>query len=110
MKIESESLYKGIYLHKCKKNNSMEEFIINLYWDKTNKLPIAQNVLITNKETSDEEMQSFFYRSILCNYHILFIVEINDSISEYQQSIMNSYISQLLSKKLKKYKENKGKK
>ena len=108
MKIESESLYKGIYLHKCKKNNSMEEFIINLYWDKTNKLPIAQNVLITNKETSDEEMQSFFYRSILCNYHILFIVEINDSISEYQQSIMNSYISQLLSKKLKKYKENKG--
>ena len=107
MKIISENIYKGIYVHKCKKNCSMEEFIINLFWDKLDKLPIAQNVLITSKETSDEEMQSFFYRAILCNYNTLFVVGINDSISEYQQSIMNAYISQLLSKKNKNKKENK---
>ena len=106
MKIISENIYKGIYLQKCKKDCSMEKFIIELFLDKIDKLPIAQNVLITNKETSDEEMQSFFNRAILCNYNTLFVIEINDSISEYQQSIMNAYISQLLSKKYKNKKEN----
>ena len=103
MKIRGEN-YKGIYLYECT-NNSKEEFIINLFWDKTTELPIAQNLLITNKETSTEEMQAFFHRSILCNYNTLFVVEISDSISEYQQSIMNTYINQLLSYKKEKYNE-----
>jgi len=77
----------------------MEEFIIKVFWDKLNQLPIAQNVLITSKETCEEEIQSFLYRAILCNYNSLFVVEINDSFSEQQQSIMNSYIDQLLTYK-----------
>ena len=104
IKIVTDKDYKGIYLHKCKKNESMEKFIINLFLDKIGLYPIAQNVLITNKETSDEEIQSFLARAILCNYNILFAVEINDSISKYQQSIMNGYISQYLSIKFKKHK------
>jgi len=95
---------KGIYLHECE-NNSMERFILNLFWDKIGELPIAQNVLITNKETSSEEMQAFFHRAILCNYNTLFVVEINDSFSDNQQSIMNRYIANLLSEKFKNYKE-----
>ena len=59
MKIISNNIYKGIYLHECE-NNSMEEFILDLFWDKIRKLPIAQNVLITNKETTSEEIQAFF--------------------------------------------------
>lgn len=51
--------YKGIYLYECG-NNSKEECIITLFWDKIKELPIAQNVLITNKETSLEEIQAFF--------------------------------------------------
>ena len=90
--------FKGIYLIKCE-YNSMEEYIINLFLDKLAELPIAQNVLIANKETSSEEIQAFFHRAILCNYNTLFVVEINDSFSEYQQSIMNSYINNLLSYK-----------
>ena len=105
MKINSDNVYKGIYLYCCKKNKSMEEIIINLFMDKIGELPIAQNVLITNKETSDEEMQAFFHRAILCNFNTLFVVEINDSISKYQQSIMNSYISQILDYKNKKKNE-----
>ena len=96
--------HKGIFLHECE-NNSMERFIINLFWDKVGELPIAQNVLITNKETSSEEIQAFFHRAILCNYNTLFVVEINDSFSDYQQSIMNSYIDNLLSEKYKRIKE-----
>ena len=95
---------KGIYLHECE-DNSMEEFIINLYWDKINELPIAQNVLITSKETSTEEIQSFFHRAILCNYNTLFVVEINDSFSDFQQSKMNNYIDSLLSYKNQRYNE-----
>ena len=97
---------KGIYLHECE-NNSMERFILNLFWDKIGELPIAQNVLITNKETSSEEMQAFFHRAILCNYNTLFVVEINDSFSDNQQSIMNRYVANLLSEKFKNYKETK---
>ena len=95
---------KGIYLHECE-NNSMERYIINLYWDKLGELPISQNILIANKETSPEEIQSFLYRAILCNYNILFIVEINDSFSDYQQYILNSYISNSLLVKYNNFKE-----
>ena len=100
----NDNPYKGIILHECE-NNSMERFIINLFWDKVGELPIAQNVLITSKETSSEEIQAFFHRAILCNYNTLFVVEINDSFSDYQLSIMNSYIDNLLSEKYKRIKE-----
>ena len=96
--------YKGIYLQECE-NNSMEEFIINLFWDKINELPIAQNILITNKETSYEEIQAFLHRAIFCNYNTLFLIEINDSLSNYQQSIMNNCIDDLLSYKKDIYEE-----
>ena len=104
MKIIPINQFKGIYLNECE-SNSMEEYILDLFWEKMNELPIAQNILITGKETSSEEMQSFFHRAILCNYNTLFVVELNDSFSENQQSIMNSYIDQLLSFKKNKYNE-----
>ena len=62
----------------------MEKEIIKLFWDKLKEIPIAQNVLITSKETSSEEIQSFLHRAILCNYNTLFVVEINESFSEHQ--------------------------
>ena len=95
LKISSQEPCKGIYLQPSK-SNTMEKYIINLFWEKLTELPIAQNVMITSKETSSEEIQSFLHRAILCNYNTLFVVEINESFSEYQQNIMNSYIDQLL--------------
>ena len=58
--------------------------------------PIAQNILITNKETSIEEIQGFLYRAILCDYNTLFVVEINELLSEYQQSIMFGFLDKLI--------------
>ena len=101
-----DKIYKGLFLHECE-NNSMEEFILNLYWDKIKLLPIAQNVLITNKETSSEQIQAFFHRAILCNYNTLYIIELNDSFNIYQQSIMNSYLDKLLTIKNEIYNEGK---
>ena len=62
------------------------------------------------KETSIEEIQSFFYRSILCEYNTLFLVEITKSFSDFQYSDfygiikMYTYIDKLLSYK---YEESK---
>jgi hypothetical protein len=54
--------------------NSMEGDILNIFLEYIGILPIAQNILISNKETSYEEIQAFFYRAILCRFNTVFIV------------------------------------
>ena len=96
---------KGIYVHKCEKDESAEEYILKIFLEKIGKLPLSQNVLIPSKETSPEEIQAFFYRAILCDYNTLFVVEINNSFSNFQQNIMYNYINSILSYKNKVYNE-----
>ena len=104
--IKDKNNYKGIYFQICE-NESMEEFILNIFLDKLGQKPISQNILICSKETSPEEIQAFFYRAILCDYNTLFVVEINESFNDYQQNIMNNYISDILSFQNNKYKKAK---
>ena len=84
----------------------MEEDILQIFLDKLGKMPIAQNILINNKETTFEEIQAFFNRAILCKYNTLFVVEINSSFSAYQQRVMNIFINKLLTYKNKQFNEN----
>ena len=98
MLIKGEKKYKGIYIFKCEQL-SMEQYILYLFQEKLGKLPIAQNILICSNETSIEEMQSFFYRAILCDYNTLFAIEILESFSNFQHNKMYSYIDKLLSYK-----------
>ena len=93
--IKEKNKYKGIYLTYCK-NISMEEYILFLFSDKLGLFPIAQNILICGEETYFEEIKSFLYRAILCEYNTLFIVEINESFSINQICKMNIYIENLL--------------
>ena len=86
---------KGMYYKNCKKEE-MEAFILNIFLELVHKNPIAQNVLITSKETTSEEIQAFFHRSILYSFNTLFVVEINDSFFELQQSVMYNSINHLL--------------
>ena len=97
--IKGDKKYKGIYIFKCE-YISMEQYILYLFQEKLEKLPIAQNILICSNETSIEEMQSFFYRAILCDYNTLFVIEILESFSNFQHNKMYSYIDKLLSYKL----------
>ena len=106
MLIKAKNKYKGFYLHKCENDESMEEFIINIFLEKIGLLPLSQNVLILNKETSLEEMQAFFNRAILCDYNTLFIVQINDSFSINQQNVMFNIIDSLISYKNKVFNES----
>ena len=107
MLIKTSNKYKGFYLHKCENGESMEEFIINIFLEKIGHLPLAQNILIMNKEVSPEEIRAFFYRAILCDYNTLFVVEIDDSLSNYQQNIMYDIINPILSYKNKLFNESK---
>ena len=109
MLIKNKNIYKGIYLHKCE-NESKEEFILKLFFNLIGKLPIAQNILISSKDTSYEEIQAFFYRAILCEFNTLFVCAINDSFSDSQQNVMFALIDSLLSYKNEKYKESQNKK
>ena len=93
-------------MHQCQINESAEEYILKIFLEKIGHLPLAQNVLISSKETSPEEIQAFFYRAILCDYNTLFVVELNNSFSNYQQNIMYSYINSILSFKNKIYNES----
>ena len=106
--IKMRANYKGIYFYPYD-DNSAKKIIIDLFLDKLSQLPISQNVLITSKETSYEEIQAFFHRAILCNYNSLFVVEINDTLSEYQQTIMINQIFQLLLYKKEKCNQEKNK-
>ena len=107
MLIKEEKKERGIGVKKCDKI-SMEEYILDLFQEKLDKLPIAQNILICSKETSIEEIQSFFYRAILCEYNTLFIVEILESFSNFQHNKMYGYIDKILSIKLENIKKDKG--
>ena len=66
---------------------------------------MAQNVLITNKETSTEEIQAFLYRAILCDYNTLFVIGLNNSLSDFQLNTIYSFIKSILSYKFKKNNE-----
>ena len=95
---------KGLYIYESQ-SDSMEEDILQIFLNKIGTIPLAQNILISNKETSYEEMQAFFNRAILCKFNTLFIVEINNSFSDYQQKIMNNFIDKLLTYKNDIYNE-----
>ena len=70
-KENNEKIIKGIYIYKSK-SESMEEDILQIFLDKIGRLPIAQNILRTNKETTlYEEIQAFLNRAILCRYNTL---------------------------------------
>jgi len=109
MLIKPEFNNKGISIVKCEKI-SMEEYILSLFIKKLDKLPIAQNILICSNETSIEELQSFLYRAVLCEFNTLFVVEILGSFSNFQHNKMYNYIDKLLSIKFEKYKKENNEK
>ena len=102
--IKTNKNYHGFYIYKCE-NSTMEEFILFLFQEKLEKLPIAQNILFLSNETSYEEMKSFFYRAILCEYNTLFIIEIFESISILHIEKMFRYIDEILSYKCEIFKK-----
>ena len=81
MRIVTKEDYKGIYQIQSL-SGTMENDILKYFLKLTGRLPVAQNILIINNDNLYEEIQSFLYRAIFCQYNILFIVEINETLQD----------------------------
>ena len=91
---------KGIYYYFNSEESSNEKKAIDLFIEFTDKYPLSQNILLINRNTSPEELESFLYRSILCKYHSLFIIGINDILPSQEDFLMK--IANFLIKYIKK--------
>ena len=97
-------LYRKI---KVGDNNDLIDYILNIYQNMTENIPILNTLLLCNEETSIDKIESFLYRALLCEEPILFIIsnmecldlsiiqELIDnlkSIYEYKNKNINSYV------------------
>ena len=73
----------------------MDQFIIKIFLELTGTFPIAQNILLTNNETSTEEIYSFIYRAIKCRFNSLFVISISDDFSIKDLNIMTNLINEI---------------
>ena len=64
---------KGIYSHSCLLED-IEKNVTYCSLSLTGNFPIAQTVLYCNNSTSEEEIISFIYKSIKCDFNVLFIL------------------------------------
>ena len=88
-----EKEFKGLYLHFFPK---IENAIIQLYIFLTKNIPKAQNILLCNLKTSNEEIESFLYRAILCEYNSCFIIGRIESLKFIQKKYFIKILNQIL--------------
>ena len=50
--------------------------VLSFYW----KFPLPNTILLCNEDTTTEEIFSFLYRTILCQFHVLFTLVNIDSL------------------------------
>ena len=93
--------YKGFYTIEIPKK-SYEIEILSWYVDLTNNLPLPFTLLICTNDTSDEELTSFLYRALYCEYNILFFLQnIEDLTNEQRKIIISMLRNKNLIKKMK---------
>ena len=63
--------YKGIYTYL---SENLEKDLFQIYKYFTKRDPVAQNILLCNKDTTSEEIIAFLYRAILCEFNSCFIM------------------------------------
>ena len=86
---------RGIFKCNIEKYN-MDLFIIKIFLKLTGTFPIAQNILLTNKETSTGEIFSFMYRAIKCRFNTLFVITISDDFSILHINQMTSLLNRII--------------
>ena len=88
--IKNEKI-QGVYIYSCE---NMERDLFKIYKYLTCNVPIAQNILLCDKDTISEEITAFLYRAILCEYNSCFIIGGMESLNNEQKI----YIIELLNK------------
>ena len=85
IKGEIRDKYKGLHTFLCEK---LEKDLFQIYKYLTGHIPIAQNILLCNKNTTNEEITVFLYRAIKCEFSSCFIVGGIELLEFEQKSLM----------------------
>jgi len=80
--IKTEYKFKGVFTYLCEK---VEKDLFQIFKYLTGNNPIAQNILICSKDTTNEEITSFLYRSIKCEFNSCFIIGGLESLENEQK-------------------------
>jgi len=80
--MKPEYNFQGIFTYLCEK---VEKDLFQIFKCLTGNNPIAQNVLICSKDTTNEEITSFLYRSIKCEFNSCFIIGGLESLENEQK-------------------------
>ena len=80
--VKSKFNFQGIFTYLCEK---VEKDLFQIFKYLTGNNPIAQNVLICNKNTTNEKITSFFYRSIKCELNSCFLISGLESLENDQK-------------------------
>ena len=84
--------YKGFYFYPT----SIEENdILNIFYFLTKSIPMNNNILFCNRETSIEEIHTFILKSIYCENNSLFLI----FIPQYINNLQKMYLVKLLREK-----------
>ena len=90
--------FRGVFLYSCNQSNQIDKDLFHIYKYLTENIPIAQTVLLCNKETTNEELISFLYRAILCEFKSCFIIGGIELLEFDKKSKLLEVLNLLLSK------------
>ena len=91
--------YKGLFTYRCE---NLETNLFQIYKYLTGNEPLAQNILLCNRETYKEEITSFIYRAINCEFNSCFIIAGVEFLEYEQTSFMLDLFDQLFQNDEKK--------
>ena len=90
----------GLFTHNT---DELEHNLFKIFKYLTGNKPIAQNILVCTKMTSNEEITVFLYRALLCYYNSCFIITGLESLGiEAQETIINLLDNYYMGKKERK--------
>ena len=93
--------YKGLYTFLCEK---LEKDLFQIFKYLTGNNPIAQNILLCNKKTTNEEITAFLYRAIKCDYNSCFIFGGSELLNHAQKTLVIKLLDHFLKRKKNKMK------
>jgi hypothetical protein len=95
IKKDIKEKYRGLYTFLCEK---LEKDLFQIYKYLTGNIPIAQNILLCNKDTTNEEITSFIYRAVKCKFNSCFIIGGMELLNFEQKSAMINLLDQFYQK------------
>jgi hypothetical protein len=101
-KIKNED-YQGLYIYLVQK---LEKDLFQIYKYLTSNTPSPQNILLCNEETTIEEIASFLYRAILCEFKSCFIVGGIELLKSEQKSFIIELLNEIFVEKHKEMKSS----